>query len=156
MLDATRIRQVRPRRGVTMLELVFVLAIATVILAIAGPRMTNSIANRRADAAAHQIVSDIDFARAVARAKRVATEVVYDLDAETVDVNPTEVVADVDPKQTDLDAVKSKLDVVDFGGSTTLTFDSFGNPSAAGSITVTSGSATRIVDVDINGKATIR
>lgn len=145
------------RRAVSLVEVVLILAILAVLGAIAAPRFANSLALYRAQAAGRRIAADVNLAQWQAKASGGGQTVVFSTAANGYTLPGVAglpgtaatygVTLSADPYQATLVSAT-------FGAGSTLTFDRFGQPSAGGTVVVTSGTAQSTVTVDPNtGKA---
>lgn len=155
--EAPRGRRVRrsPRQNTgaspafTLLEIVVVVSIIAIASAIAVPQFSSSISRARVTSAAHRIIADLARARAraIAQSKdvtitfgRVAYQVVGDQRATQRAIPPVVELAQ-SPYYT-------QVQIVDFAGADSITYDMFGQPSAGGSITISSGSQSLVLKID--------
>jgi prepilin-type N-terminal cleavage/methylation domain-containing protein len=150
----------RRNQGFTLLELAVVVIILAVLSSIAVPRYGRAIANYRASSAARRVAADIALTQARARALSTSQSIVFSTSQNNYQITG---MADPDhPASTytvglsDLTAGAS-LTGASFGQSSTLTFNGYGIPAAGGTITLTSGAATRTITVAADsGAATVR
>ena len=144
----------------TLLELVLVLAIITVLAAIAVPRYTAAQQNFRADAAARRIVADLGLARSRARSQSNSQTVVFNLATSQYQMpgapdlkNPANtytVLLGGAPYQ-------ARLVSVDFGGSSQVTFDGYGVPDRGGTLVISAGGVQRTIVLEAtSGKANVQ
>lgn len=162
--DAARARRVCAGlghgRAFTLAEMVVVLAIISMLGAMAIYRPSRSLHAERARAAAERIVADLALAQR--RAVQSSAPV-------TVEFNPTthqyRLVGLTDPnfvgKEYIVDLTQSPYEVrigkADFGGLPTVRFGIRGAPSAAGEVVVTSGDVDRKVAVEAEtGRAAVQ
>lgn len=136
------------RSAVTMIDLVLVVLMMGVVVAIALPRFSASLATQRADSCAQRIVTDLKLVRRKAMGSSQTT---------TVDFQPatnTYSSSDIEHfnKSFELYSVdlseppyQSELVDADFGGGTSVTFDMFGRPNFGGTISVSAGGAARTI-----------
>lgn len=146
--------------GVTLLELMLVLALMAIIAAIAAPRYAASIARYRVDMAARRIVEDLAFAQSTAKATSSARTVIFSVENNKY----------LMPGLSGLDAVpgdytvklseppyEAKLTSANLGGDSQITFNGWGAPDSGGTVVLTVGSGQRTVTVDsVSGKATVQ
>ncbi len=138
-------------RGFTLIELVIVMAIMAIIAAMAAPRYGRALARHRADAAARRIVADLALARQRARAMSQSVTVAFDWPQSRYTIAG---LADPEGKAAAYtvslreEPYLASIDVVDFAGAASITFNGFGRPSAGGQVSIASGSSTRVVQVD--------
>lgn len=148
------------QRAFTLLELVLVLAIITVLAAIAVPRYTAAQQNFRAAAAARRLVADLGLARSRARAQSNSQTVVFNLASSQYQMpgvpdlrNPANtytVLLGGAPYQ-------ARLVSVTFGGTSQVTFDGYGMPNCGGTVVLSAGGVQRTVVLDANsGKANVQ
>ena len=146
-----RASQLTPRRkcarGLSLVELVLVLAIMAMVSAIAVPRYANSVARYRADSAARRVAADLALAQNHASTAGRPQSVVFvsrsyqmpgmsHLDGKsygdyTVDLGR-------DPYEVSRVAAE-------FGGDATVKFDLYGTPDTGGSVVVEVGDVRRVV-----------
>ena len=148
------------QRAFTLLELILVLAIITVLAAIAVPRYTAAQQNFRADAAARRLVADLGLARSRARSQSNSQTVVFNLASSQYQMPG---VADLkDPAKTytvllGAAPYQARLVSVDFGGTSQVTFDGYGMPNCGGTVVISAGGVQRTVVLDANsGKANVQ
>lgn len=147
------------RRGLTLVELVTVLAIVAVLAAMVVPRYGNAINRYRVDAAARRVAADIAFAQSRARALSTSRSIWFDINDGTYLLNSETGFNSASTYSIDLtaDPYDCTIGTANFGGTATITFNGYGFPASAGTIQLQSGNATRIVSVDPNsGAATLQ
>ena len=144
-------------RGMTLFELVMVMAIVAMVTTIAIPHYANSQTRYRVDAAAQRVMANVRFGQALAQAQSQA--VVIDFDPATDRLT----IPGAGPAGIDLviqlagPPYQADLATADFAGIPTLQFDGYGNPSSGGSVQVRVADITRTVLVDPDtGKATVQ
>jgi prepilin-type N-terminal cleavage/methylation domain-containing protein len=138
--------------GYTLLEMVMVLAIVAIVAAMAWPRFAPATARYRAEMAARRAAADLEWIRRRARAAGSSRTVTFDANAGTYtvakmgDANDPNANYCVTVRQT----YSAELSA-SFGGSSTLTYDGYGQPQASGSVTFTAGSIQRAAVLDAGG-----
>jgi len=156
-------RWMTPDRGFTLVELLIVIAVLVIAAAIVIPSI-GSAADTQAVSAARVLGSDLEVTRSLALTTQEPHSLVFSPDLQsykvvanyggeayaTVVAVPHPVTAgrqfDVTlARQNGMDAVR--IAGVSFGGSTYVTFDSQGEPSSAGAVTVESGQVQMQVSV---------
>ncbi len=150
----------RPTRGFSLIELVLVMAIISILAAIAVPRYAGAIARYRADAAARRIVADLDYARQRARASSssVTAEILPDQDV----VRVIGAFSMDDPSavwEADLSGPPYRADITAsiFGADNSVIFNGYGDPDSGGAVILQVGSVTRSVVLDAKtGKAVVQ
>lgn len=149
-----------PARAFTFAELVVVLAIVSILGAMAIYRPSASLHAEKARAASERIVTDLAFAqrRAIHSSAAVTVEFTpashrYRL----IGLSDPDFVANEYAVDLSRPPYESRLSKADFGGLTTVSFSIFGTPSAAGEIVVTSGGVSRKVVLEAEtGRASIQ
>lgn len=145
------------RRAFSLVELVLVLAILVVGAAIAAPRYGESIARYRVEGAARRIAADIALAQASARAASASRTINFSVDKNEYTITGVRALdggaADYSVLLTD-PPYQAYLSAAAFGDDAALTFDGFGVPDSAGSITVFVGRLARTVSVEAGTGAT--
>jgi prepilin-type N-terminal cleavage/methylation domain-containing protein len=136
--------------GFSLIELVLVLAIAGVLFAIAAPRYGQSVDRYRAEIAARRIAADLLLAKTRARTASHSQSISFNSATGTYTL-PGESDADHPSETYSVNLTKApyraSLAAVSFGGTAVLTFNGYGVPNFAGSITVRAGSSQRTVAV---------
>lgn len=131
-----------------------VLAIVTVVAAVAVPRYGRALARYRAEVGASRVVADLEQARQRARATGLPWEVVYTAAGYTV--RPVTIVDHADVMLVDMsrDPYLANIQKVDLGGDSTVIFDAYGAPDSGGSLVVASGLGACQIDLNpVAGKA---
>jgi prepilin-type N-terminal cleavage/methylation domain-containing protein len=137
-------------RGFTLVELAVVVVIMAVLAQLAIPRYARAISNYRADAAIRRIAADIALAQARARALSTSQTITFSLAQNNYQItgmtDPDHPASTYTVSLAD-QTTGAALSVVAFGNALSLTFNGYGIPSSAGTITVTSGTASRSLTV---------
>jgi prepilin-type N-terminal cleavage/methylation domain-containing protein len=134
----------------SLFELVLVLAIISIMAGIAAPRYARSLARYRADMAARRIAADITLAQARARNTSGSQTITFDTAAMQYSI-----IGMANPDNRNQSYVVNlgdepylaSLGTVNFNGSSTLTFNGYGDPASSGSITVSTGDTTKTITV---------
>jgi prepilin-type N-terminal cleavage/methylation domain-containing protein len=138
-------------RGMTLIEVIMVMAIIGILAAIVIPRFdfaTSTMAS--VDGAAYMIASDIRYAQEWAMANRVSKSIQFSTAAPANKYTFSPVSAGMDPS--------GQLSGATIGTTVTFTFNSLGEPTAGGgsSVTVSGGGQTRTISVvNYTGKVNI-
>jgi prepilin-type N-terminal cleavage/methylation domain-containing protein len=162
---------VHTRRAYTLIELVLVLVIMGTIAAIAMPRLSQSLARQRVEGAADRIVSDLTYARALARTSSSSVTVTFDPSRNRYAIPgpdplrntgaPYIVDLSLDPyRATMLGGAAASVGAGtpitgSANGTFAITFDGFGEASTTGWIVVKSGGISREVSLDSSARTTI-
>ncbi|MCE9591973.1 MAG: type II secretion system GspH family protein [Planctomycetes bacterium] len=139
------------RPGFSLIELIITMMIVATLAAIAMPRYTSALSNFRVDAAARRIAADLTFAQTRARATSSSQPVVFTTAQASYQLTGT---PDTDhPTSTyvvNLAAAPyyASLVTVNLGGGSVVTYNGYGVPDNGGSITVRSGTATKVISID--------
>src|ERR1051325_1664892 len=155
----------------TLIELVMVMAIMCILAAMAAPRLGDSLARQRADGASNRIVSDLAYARALARMTSSSVTVTFDPSRNKYTIpsasdpllnTPAPYVVNLaaSPYSANLlgGAAASVSVATPLTGNTntfSITFDGFGEPSTTGWIVIKSGGWLREVSLDSSARTTI-
>jgi len=143
-------RRQRRRHGFSLFELAIVLAVVSIISAIAIPRYSSSLENYHASFAAHKIAADIALAQSTARATSSSQTLTFAAGglsysiAGVVGLDAAAGAYSVDLSQPPFLSSAS----ADFAATLQVTFNGYGAPNNAGTITVRSGRAVRTVTMD--------
>lgn len=162
---------VHARRAYTLVELVLVLVIMGTIAAIAMPRLSQSLARQRVDGAADRIVSDLAYARALARSSSASVTVTFDPSRNRYAIPgpdplrntgaPYIIDLSLDPyRATMLGGAAAAVGVAtpnigSANGTFSITFDGFGEASTTGWVVVKSGGISREVSLDSSARTTV-
>ena len=142
----------------TLIELILVMAIITVLTAMAVPRYTAAQQHYRADAAAHRLVADLAMARSRANSTSTPLMVVFNVASSQYQMPGVPDLKHSTATYTVLlggEPYKATLVSADFAGAPQVTFDGYGVPNCGGTVVVRAGGFQRTVVLDANsGKAT--
>jgi type II secretory pathway pseudopilin PulG len=134
----------------TLIEAVMVICILAVVAGVAIPRVANSLAGQRVDAAARRIAGDLNLAQERARQASATQTVSFDLTGSTYQlVGMTDLDHPAAAFTVSLGSApyEAQLASVAFGSHSTLHFDGFGIPDAGGTIVIHCGNQWRAVTV---------
>ena len=141
----------------SIVELLVVMAMISILSAIAIPRFGGTVANYRVNAAARKIIADLAIARSQAMVSSAPQSVSFTPSSDSYQLDG---LASADTRTggyvVDLSREPYRVDLVwaDFGGTVKVTFDMYGVPDSKGTIVVQSGSSQRTVSLDnLTGKA---
>jgi prepilin-type N-terminal cleavage/methylation domain-containing protein len=153
MVDASpmEVRAGSRNAGFSLVELAIVMVIIAIVAAMAVPRYMAGLARYRAEAAARRLVVDLDLARSSARAASEARVLrlepathrytIVGMDHPDRPGTPYTVRLDEEPYHAII--VSHNL-----GTDAAVTFDGYGQPDLAATITVRSGDTMRTVTLD--------
>jgi prepilin-type N-terminal cleavage/methylation domain-containing protein len=147
----------RPGDGFSLLEMVFVLAVASVVAAILVPRYASASARYRVNFAARRVAADLELAAATARNASGSRTVTFREDA-TYTINLTrDLDRGGDTYRVRLAAEPYGVTRIKaaFGPDATVIFDGYGTPDTDGVVVVEVGSEQRTVSLDPTGKASV-
>ena len=146
--------------GFSLLELMLVLTIIAIVGAMAVPRYASALNRYRADAAARRIAYDFNLARSEARRSSASRTVTVDLvngRLSIASVMSDNLLASTYTTNVADKPYSARLSAADLGGDLQLTYDGFGNPDSAGTLTVRSGAEVRTVAVNaVTGQAEVQ
>jgi Tfp pilus assembly protein FimT len=139
------------RRGITLLELTITVLLMGIVAATAAPRFASTICRRRADSAARRIAADLELIRNAARVASSPKSVTFNISNNTYScsgvADPAHPAKSYTVRLSET-LYPARLTVVSMGGSNVLSFDGYGSPDRAATITVASGSFSRSVVVN--------
>lgn len=146
------------RAGFSLIELATVLAIMAVVALIAAPRMGAASTRYRAELAARKLAADLSAAGRHARTWSTTVSFSVDTAAHAYSIGPMP-----DPASGSANTRvwlgrepwRAKIDGCDFDGAAAVSFDSFGRPSAKGTVTVSAGTWAYRVTLDAAGLPTV-
>ena len=146
-------------RGVSLLELVLVLAIMGVLAAIAVPRFASANIRYRLDLAARRVKTDLATAQRLARITS-ASRCVYFYPSAGAYRLPEMRHPDDSRLVYQVELADDPYDVsivsADFDGDGNIVFDGYGRPDSGGSVTLRAGGSMATVTVDADtGQASI-
>jgi len=151
-------RRALPKLGFSLMELVIVVLVLAIFAAMGAWRYAESVQRIRVENAARTIAADLQFARTEAQRTSSPRQVQFS----TVDDSYTLLGVDDldDDSQTytvDLDDSEFAVEITlaNFGGSSVASFDMYGRPVNAGSVSVQSGSETRTVTLNADGATSL-
>jgi len=150
----------QPIRAFTILELVMVLVALALLAAVAAPRYASSLANYHVDAAARRVAADLAFVQAQARATSKSQTITFNQSGLKYQVSG---LSGLDNRtggySVDLSADPYCLTglTAKFAGKKQITFDQYGTPDNAGTVSVAVGTTTKTVTLDAaTGKLTLK
>ena len=147
-------------RAFTILELVMVLVALALLAAVAAPRYASSLANYHVDAAARRVAADLAFVQAQARATSKPQTITFTpagLRYQVVAVSGLDNRAGGYAVDLSADPYRLTGLTAKFGTKTQITFDQYGTPDNAGTVTVAVGTTSKTVTLDAaTGKLTVK
>ena len=145
-------------RGFTLVELVIVLFIFSILATAAAPTYRSALGSFRADATAKRLAADLEMARRQAKRTSVDQTVEFDVDDGLyvfIDMPDLDHPSQDYEVRLDDPAYNAMLMSADFNGDSEVTFNMYGQPDNAGTVTIQSGTFQRQIDVDANGAITL-
>ncbi len=132
-----------------------VVLIIGILAAVAAPRYLDTLANYRADATVKRIVADLQLAKR--RAQQTSTSqtiefYVVDNRYEITGISDLDRSSKVYEHRLGVDVSEAKLVSASFGGSSTLIFDIYGQPSSPGTIVLNTGSSDLTIELEASGR----
>lgn len=159
-VDRCRCRLLRRVEGLTLIELVIVIAILAIMSAIALPRFANAMRVHRLDAASRRLAGDLRAARAAAIMGRTSRVVEFDVAGQWYalmdEADPLVAAKGYPASLSDEAYAGISLTVADFNGQDTVTFDRFGVPDEGGTVVISDGDRAATVTVSsTTGRVTL-
>jgi len=140
-------------RGVSLIELVLVVAILAVFAAIAAPRYGRASGRYRLDLAVGRVMADLRLAQSAARARSASCTVVFTVDTAQYQVTglpaPDGQTGDYTVRLS-AEPYRAQLVSVSFGGVPQVVFNGWGIPSSEGTVTVGIGNEQKTIAVARN------
>ena len=138
-------------KGMTLVEVIMVMAIIGILAAIVIPRFDFTTSSRAsADGAAYMIASDIRYVQECAMANRVSKSITFTLNQNFYTFPATV------PSTSSLDPSGRLPSGVTIGTTVTFTFNSLGEPTTSAGWTVTVSGSTKMITVtNYTGKVNI-
>ena len=131
-----------PQSGMTLIEVIMVMAIIGILAAIVIPRFDFTTSSRAsADGAAYMIASDIRYVQECAMANRVSKSITFTLNQNFYTFPATV------PSTSSLDPSGRLPSGVTIGTTVTFTFNSLGEPTTSAGWTVTVSGSTKMITV---------
>lgn len=143
------------RSAFTLIELVIVVMIVSIFAAAAAPRYLDALANFRDDTTIRRIVADLEMAKRRARQTSSPQSIVFYVADNRYEITGMQ---DLDRSNKIYEfrfggkTSQAKLISADFGGSTTLVFDIYGQPSKAGTIVFNAGRGDLTIKLEASGR----
>jgi|SRR5581483_6447602 len=139
-------------RAFSLIELMLVIAILAVVSAIALPRYSNSLQIYRANLAAKRVAADLQMAQFRARSLSTTRTITF-----TASSNSYQIAGEADLISSSATYTVQLADLpyratirsVQFGtnGVSSISFNGYGMPNSAGSLTLSSGNVTKTITV---------
>ena len=146
----------RRRSAFTFVELILVVLIVGILASTAAPRYGAALSYHRAELAARKLAADLGYVRDYAQRSSTPQTITFDFTADTYVAPGTP-----DPSRpgstlsVDMTRADAPADLTGYTGVVPVQFDIYGRPSLAGSVTVRSGAAQRVVALDLMGNVTL-
>ena len=143
-------------KGFTTVELIIVVVVAGIMMAIALPKLSNTINNVDLHSAARQVKADIRYTQEAATSRYRKTTITFASNSDTYTITAS---GYSESKELPTRS-KAVFDAVSDTGSEALifTFNSTGEPIVGGGkyIQISSGGSKQIVVSDVTGRATLQ
>jgi type II secretion system protein H len=143
-------------RGFTLIEVIVVIVIISIAAAMVVPMMS-SADDIQLRSAANKLAADIEYAKSMAISRGDYYTVVFDETAENYEIQDSSGTTIDHPVRKDLyieqfggtsRLSKVRITDADFDGAASVTFDSIGSPDNGGTVTLTAGDDTIVVNVE--------
>lgn len=151
------------RQGFTLIELAVVVSIVAILATMAASKYSGALMRYRAQQAGARVLADIALAQSVAKTSSAGQSVAFSVASNNYVLanyaaplnGPAQSSYTVTLSAGPYDAT---LVSASFGGSTTLSYDRYGQPSSGGTVVLTVGNARTVtITVDPNtGKASMQ
>jgi type II secretion system protein H len=141
---------IRRKRGVSLVELILVIALVAIVSAVAAPRYAASASNYRSASAAKRLAADLEMARQMARFNGTTVTVTFSASAHQYDMTGVRsLTANSNTYTVYLlrEPYRTSFTTLDLGGDTTLVFDRYGVPDSAFSIVLGAGGFSKTVSM---------
>lgn len=135
--------------------MVIVVLIIGILTAAAAPRYLEAMTNYRADATARRIVVDLQLAKRRAQQTSTSQTIAFyvaDNRYEISTMNDLDRSSQVYENRLGGGVYQATLVSANFGGSSTLTFDIYGQPSSAGTIVFNTGGSNLTILIGATGR----
>jgi len=153
-------------KGFTIVELIIVLIIIGILLTVVSGRFLAGVGTMKVTAASEHIKAHIRLARQRSSLEQVSFAAEFNTATDNYRVYNTSTSDEIkDPlTQKDLNITFSgdpefdgvTIDSANFGGSNEVSFNSFGEPSSSGSVTISYGDNSKIISVEaVSGRVSI-
>jgi len=143
------------RSGFTLIELTIVVLIVGILASVAAPRYLETLANYRADATVKRIVADLQLAKRRAQQTSSSQTIAFYVNDNRYEITG---MSDLDRSTKVYEhrlgegVSKATLVSASFGGSSTLVFDIYGQPSSAGTIVFKTGGGDQTIVIGASGR----
>jgi prepilin-type N-terminal cleavage/methylation domain-containing protein len=146
----------RIRSAFTLIELIAAALVLGIMTAAAVPTFVSSIMYHRAESAAVRVKRDLELARQMAITRSTSYSVEFSASVYKI---PNLDSLDHAGQDYEVDLSRAphsvQVNLVDFGGASSVTFNGYGTPSASGTIVLQAGSHQRQIDLNDQGHVVI-
>ena len=154
-----RSNEISRRVGLTLVEIVMVLAIMGIIFALAAPRYGSAICRFQVDTASKRLIRDLTTARERARAQGANQTVSFTVASDTYTVAGMTGLDGSENYTVNVSGEPYNASLVSagFGGQSSVVFNGYGVPTNGGTVVLESGGYTKTVTVDAEtGRASLQ